>query len=407
MKILHTADWHIGKHLHKHPLSEELQFFFDWLLLTIQSEHIDLLLISGDIFDKANPSLDDRSLYFHFLKKLIALNLKVVVTGGNHDSIRYLDAPSEILEFLDIRVIGGARKNLQEELVEIRNKEDKLELIVAAVPFLRDKDVRNSDTDEQFKNRAEAIRFGIEKHYSDLAQLAKKKYPNTPVIAMGHLYAKGSIESESEREIHIGNQAAIESKIFDPIYKYVALGHIHRPQVIGKNPFIRYSGSPIPLSFSEKKDVKSVVIIETKDAEFLEPKIHKIPIQREFLKLTGSLSELKEKLESYEHDYTLPSFIEIECMEENFSALTLKEVDDMVSQINEETDRFKILKHRVRFTEGAKDTSELFAYGIQIEDLNPEEVFIKRIENEPLENRDEILEAFKELLEIAESEMNL
>ncbi len=407
MKILHTADWHIGKQLHKHALTEELQFFFDWLLKTIQKEQIDLLLISGDIFDKANPSLDDRSLYFQFLKKLIAINIKVVVTGGNHDSIRYLDAPSEILEFLDIRVIGGARKNLQEELIEIRNKKDKLELIVAAVPFLRDKDVRNPETDDQFKNRAEAIRYGIEKHYTDLADIAKKKYPNTPVIAMGHLYAKGSIESESEREIHIGNQAAIESKIFDEVFKYVALGHIHRPQIIGKNPFIRYSGSPIPLSFSEKKDVKSIVIIECRNSKITEPEIHEVPIQREFVKLTGPLSNLKEKLNNYEHNFPLPSFIELECTEENFNALTLKEVDDMVSQMNNENEKFKILKHRVKFEEGGKDTSELFASGIQIEDLSPEEVFIKRIENEPIENRDEILEAFKELLEIAESESNL
>lgn len=404
MKILHTADWHIGKQLHKHSLSEELQFFFDWLLNTIKNEKIELLLISGDIFDKANPSLDDRSLYFQFLKKLIAQNVKVIVTGGNHDSIRYLDAPSEILEFLDIRVIGGARKNLEEELIEIRNKEDKLELIVAAVPFLRDKDVRNPETDSQYSNRAEAIRHGIEKHYTDLAKLAKKKYPNTPVIAMGHLYAKGSIESESEREIHIGNQAAIESKIFDEIYKYVALGHIHRPQIIGKNPFIRYSGSPIPLSFSEKKDIKSVVILEFKDSQFSEPEVHKIPIQREFVKLNGDLTYLIEKLETYTHNYPLPSFIELECKEQTFSALILKEVDDMVSQMNESTDRFKILKHRVKFTDGGKDTSELFASGIQIEDLSPEEVFIKRIEDEPLENRDEILEAFKELLEIAQAE---
>jgi len=406
MKILHTADWHIGKLLHKHSLHEELQFFFDWLLQIVKSEDVNVLLISGDIFDKANPTLDDRALYFQFLKKLIALKLKVIVTGGNHDSIRYLDAPSEILQFLDIRVIGGARKNLEEELIEIINNQDELELIVAAVPFLRDKDVRDPSTDEQFKNRAEAIRYGIEKHYNDLAQIAQKKYADIPIIAMGHLYAKGSIESESEREIHIGNQAAIDSKIFHKTYNYVALGHIHRPQIINKNPFIRYSGSPIPLSFSEKKDTKSVILLQLENSKLAEPKVLQIPVQRAFVKITGNILELKEKLISFENNFPLPAFIELECLEKNFSALILKEVDDLVSEMNQNSQEFKILKHRVRFEQGGKDTSELFASGIQIEDLSPTEVFLKRIENEPIENKQEILEAFQELLEITAAELN-
>ena len=94
MKILHTADWHIGKVLHKHPLSEDLRLFFDHLLEIIKEEKIELLLISGDIFDVANPAAKDRQLYYQFLKALVGRSIKIIITGGNHDSVAFLNAPS-------------------------------------------------------------------------------------------------------------------------------------------------------------------------------------------------------------------------------------------------------------------------------------------------------------------------
>ena len=132
--------------------------------------------------------------------------------------------------------------------------------MIAAVPFLRDKDLRSKEIDSQFKNRAEAVREGIKNHYARLAEICEQKYPDLPTIAMGHLYAKGVLPSDSERDIHVGNAAAVNSSIFSSTFNYVALGHIHRPQIINKNNFIRYSGSPIALSFSEKSDDKSCLL---------------------------------------------------------------------------------------------------------------------------------------------------
>ena len=185
MKILHTADWHIGKILHKRSLQDEFILFSEWLLDTIKEESIELLLISGDVFDLANPSAKDRRLYYQLLRNLNELNIQIVITGGNHDSVGLLNAPKEILDVLNVHVIGGALDAIEDELIPIKNEAGEA-LIIAAVPFLRDKDLRNAETDELYKNRTEAIREGIKKHYQILANVCEDKYKGIPSIAMGH-----------------------------------------------------------------------------------------------------------------------------------------------------------------------------------------------------------------------------
>jgi len=176
LKVLHTADWHIGKVLHKYPLRDELKLFFVWLTQLIEKESVDLILVSGDIFDLANPAVKDRELYYQFLSRLIKLDIKVVITGGNHDAVGLLNAPQRILDELNITVIGGATGNIEDELIEIKNKHGQTELVIAAVPFLRDKDLRTKENDEKYKNRTQAIREGIKDHYSKLAEICENKF---------------------------------------------------------------------------------------------------------------------------------------------------------------------------------------------------------------------------------------
>ena len=403
MKILHTADWHIGKVLHKQGLRAELELFFDWLIELLKVEKIDLLLVSGDIFDLANPAVKDRELYYQFLSRLIHLKIKVIITGGNHDAVGLLNAPKNILDSLNITVVGGAKENLEEELIEIKNEQGDIELIVAAVPFLRDKDLRSKETDILYKNRTEAIREGIKKHYAELAAICEKKYSTLPVIAMGHLYTKGALTSESERDIHVGNAAAVESNIFSKTFDYVALGHIHRPQVIGKNNNIRYSGSPIALSFSERSDNKSLVLLELKSGQLAEPKVIPIPKFRSLKKISGDLASIHAKLAAFQPDFVLSSFVEIEVIEEKYSALTLASVDELVAQHSE---GFTILKARTTFTEDARDTAALFEEGAHIEDLKPIDVFTKLMNQQEIatEQQTQLKEAFIELLEEATQE---
>lgn len=112
MKILHTADWHLGKKLYKQDLQEEQKLFLEWLLEHIEQEKIDILLVAGDIFDLANPPTEARALYYWFLSKL-ANKCQIVITGGNHDSAQMLDAPKELLDLLSIKVIGSAEIRLK------------------------------------------------------------------------------------------------------------------------------------------------------------------------------------------------------------------------------------------------------------------------------------------------------
>lgn len=400
MKILHTADWHIGKVLHKHSLVPEMEMFLEWLIEYIKSQKIDVLLVSGDIFDVANPSVKDRGVYYRFLSRLIGSNTQVIITGGNHDSVGLIDAPNEILKHINISVVGGAKKELKDELIEVYDRDGKISLIVAAVPFLRDRDLRNLYSDLEFENRTEALRFGIAEHYQKLSDLCIELYPEIPSIAMGHLYAKGVTTSESERDIHIGNAAAIDSAIFSDSFEYVALGHIHRPQIVGGNPMIRYSGSPIALSFSEKEDQKCVLVTELKNSKFSLPEVVFVPKKRQLKKVSGNFEEVKNKLENYTPDFELESLVEIEIVEEEFSAVLLSNVEQLISEYASNA-KFTILKSKTSFLKGAKDTSDLFERGESIEDLKPLDVFEKLLESESLsdEKNAMIKDAFIELLE--------
>ncbi len=405
MKILHTADWHIGKILHKHSLQEEMLLFFDWLIALIKNDGIDVLLVSGDIFDLANPGAKDREIYYKLLSQLIPLNIQIVITGGNHDGIGVINAPKELLTSLNISVIGGAKENLEDEIIEIKNKKGEIALVVAAVPFLRDRDLRSLQKDKLFESRAEAIKAGIADHYAQLGKICTAKYKGIPSIAMGHLFAKGVSSSDSEREIHIGNAAAVESTIFPKEFNYIALGHIHRPQVIGKNDFIRYSGSPISLSFSEKEDKKGILLVELVDGKLTAPQFIDIPKQRELKKFSGDHNEIKEKLKAYKHNLILPSLIELDFQEAEYSSVRLAENANLVTTY-QDVEELIILKSRTHFNTGTQDTADLFESGENIEDLSPSDVFIKRMNLEEIDEtkQKELKETFQELLEIVRAE---
>jgi exonuclease SbcD len=253
MRILHTADWHLGARLVERDRLPEHAAFLDWLIDTLRSEKIDALLVSGDVFDAANPPQDAISLYFDFLKRLADLKtVQAVITGGNHDSASHLNAPRELLRRFDVHVFGHAGEN---------NVVDLGGAVVAAVPFLRERDLRQAAAGETITAVHEQLRAAIRAHYAAQLAACRQLAQGRPVIAMGHLTVLGANTSDSERDIHIGNLGAVGADLFEG-FDYTALGHLHRPQRVASLETIRYSGSPIPLSFSEAADAKSVVILD-------------------------------------------------------------------------------------------------------------------------------------------------
>lgn len=398
IKILHTADWHIGKQLLKIDFAEDMNLFFDWLIKCIEENNINVLLMSGDLFDQANPSQQAMKQYYYFLKQLLPLKCKVILTGGNHDSPHVINAPKELLEILDIKVVGGVPESISELFVEIEVDDQKV--VVAAVPFLRDKDIRNVAAGESYDDKIELIRNGIATYFSEVNEYYKDKYNGIPFIVMAHLYAQGASVSESEREIQIGNQAGVESAIFGEEPHYVALGHIHRPQIVGKS-HIRYSGSPIALSFSEKKDIKEVTILELEGHNF---NISSLPIPkfRKLLSIKGTAEEVQKVISNYQSESPLIDLAEVLIVEENENIEHIRILEELLT--TEPENGLQILKGSIKFKNEIAGTSKLLTKGEDINDFSPVQLFEKRLEQDTsIENTQDFVNAFKEIMEALHS----
>lgn len=401
MKILHTADWHFGKYLYKHSLTDQIQCFLNWLLVLLEEESIDILLISGDVFDVTNPANSDKEMYFSFLKSLRNLQIHTIITGGNHDSVSLLNSSKEYLVLDNIHIVGGATDNIEDEIFHfnIRNEQ----VVIAAVPFLRDRDLRTPSTEDENLSREKAIKLGLQEHYQNILQQIKQKYISVPCVAMGHLFAIGSSTSDSERDIHIGNTAAVSHQIFQG-FDYVALGHIHKPQIVGDNSKIRYSGSPTSLSFSEKKDIKQVAVVTVKDSFILEPELISVPKFRALLRFSGTLEMIKTQVNRYNFpELTLPNFIEVKIEELNYNLQIMQQTMDWVEQFNL-LNKDKIINSSIQFKEGSKSIDAFYTSGVDIGDLTIAEVFKKRVESQlpDCDNKhyQELKKTFDELLEI-------
>lgn len=400
MKILHTSDLHIGKRLHQIDLMDDQRAFFTWLVKLIEDDSIEVLLVSGDIFDVANPSSEARKLYYEFLVQLSRLNCRVIITGGNHDSPGVLEAPKEILKALDVFVVGSKPDNITEMIIEIPDDEGNLAAIVAAIPFLRDRDLRKMIDDERYEDRVEAIKSGLIKTYTKVAAHCKSKYPGVPAIAMGHLYLATAGISESEREIQIGNLAGLEATLLPEHFQYYALGHLHKPQEMDNPGIICYSGAPYPLSFGEKA-YKQRVNILTLDKGKISTNSTEVPTNRKLLKFSGTLEEVKDKLNTFEESPRIfPSLIEVEVIEENEDPGIIAELELAIDSFK--TENAIVVKSRIQFQNKTEGTHELYSIEKNIEDLSPKDVFNKRIESEslPEETAALLMEAFEEICEM-------
>lgn len=400
MKIIHTADWHIGKILHRQDLYEDISFFFDWLVEYIKSENIDLLLVSGDIFDLANPSNRDTRLYYQMLYKLSLTDTKVIITGGNHDSISLLDAPSALLDVLNIHIISGARQIISEELIPYYDKNKTLQCVILAVPFLRDKDLRSAVQASEIGDKSAQTSAAIKNHYDQLVLEARNIYgPNVPLIAMGHLFVHGSLTSDGEREIHVGNLEGLEAKIIPSEISYMALGHIHKPQRIAKKDHIRYSGSPVFLDFSEREYEKMIIKIELDNHSIQNIQQVMIPKVRDILKKAGSLAEIKHFIETYSKTYPLQTLLELEICEPKMDITIIHEAEDMLQSF--ESDDLKILKHKFSFGNTEKADKIFLTESRSIEELTPIDILNKKLEetNMDTEQKKVLVSAYNMILE--------
>lgn len=267
LKIIHTADWHLGQSFFGYDRQPEHTAFLKWLAETVADRQIDVLLIAGDVFDVANPSASAQRQFYHFLKEINLANpgLQVVVVAGNHDSAARLEAPNPLLEELGIAVVGVVKRNESGEidfnslLLPLRHRDGSVQAYCMAVPFLRQGDY--PPTDQKDQNTYVA---GVERMYRGLYEFAMEKAgTELPLVAMGHLHVLGvelSDDDRSERVI-MGGLESVTSDSFPRELAYTALGHIHKAQKVGGREEVRYSGSPLPMSFSETNYRHQVVLV--------------------------------------------------------------------------------------------------------------------------------------------------
>lgn len=303
MKVLHTADWHLGQRFCQEERTGEHQhFLFEQLLPLIQREAIDNLVIAGDVFDTGSPSNAALDLYYSFLAALRDTPCRhVVVVGGNHDSPATLQAPQAVLRHLGVTVIADVPDDPAEQVFTLTDSAGRPALAVVAVPYLRERHLGLNTAGKTPDDIAAQIRHGIARHYAALAErAAPHRAAGLPVLATGHLFAAGLARTEGMRDVQVGNLGMIGAECFPEIFDYVALGHIHKPQVVGGQAHIRYSGSPVPLAFDEV-DLPRRVVVLTFGAAPGRPVIEEklLTLKRRLLRFAGTPEAIGQHLRSF------------------------------------------------------------------------------------------------------------
>ena len=317
MRLLHTADWHLGNMMHNIDRRQEQEEFLSWLIQTVKDEKIDTLVVAGDIFDTYGPPNWAQKNYYRFLASLLETDChNVIIIGGNHDSGNLLDAPRDLFDALNIHVVGTiANKEIEDMVFELKDENDEVIAVCAAVPYVPE--ILLEDYCEDRKN-CPAGRFS-DMVYSKLYQtflekaLELKKDRNIPLITTGHLYAAGlegryeGMEEEKKTDDGlrlmdvVGNLGKVHVNAFPEEFDYVALGHIHYHTRISKNEKIRYSGSPFVMGFDEAEISHCVLCVDLgEDGDPHSVKVKQITVPRRiyFKRLTGTLNEIEDDMKA-------------------------------------------------------------------------------------------------------------
>ena len=343
IRILHTADWHLGQTFFGYDRTEEHEVFLNWLAEEIRQKEIDALIIAGDVFDVSNPSAASQSMYYQFIYRVTAENpyLQIVIVAGNHDSAARLEAPLPLLQAMRTEVRGVVRKLEGGEIdydhltVELKNRKGEVELLCMAVPFLRQGDYPAVQTE------GNPYAEGVRELYAQLLQrLWKRRTENQAILAIGHLQATGSEIAEkdySERTV-IGGLECVSPEAFSEQIAYTALGHIHKAQRVSGRENVRYAGSPIPMSFAEKHYHHGVVMVTfdggcAVDIERLEcPKL--IPLVSVPNGEPVSPEAILEALKELPETEVVAPYLEVKVLLEEPEPMLRQEIEDALADKN-------------------------------------------------------------------------
>lgn len=390
MRLLHTSDWHLGQHFMGKSRQAEHQALIAWLLEQVAAQAVDAVLIAGDIFDTGTPPSYARELYNQLVGQLYKAGVPLLVLGGNHDSPATLGESRELLAHLGTTVIGATHADAATQVIVLPQRNGEPGCIVCAIPFIRPRDILQSQAGQSAEDKQLSLQTAIQTHYSAVfaaaverqQALAAELGPNfgrpLPVLATGHLATVGASSSESVREIYVGALDAFPTAAFPPA-TYIALGHIHRPQKVGGLEHIRYCGSPIPLGFDEAKQPKEMLLVDL-DSDGLKA-VTALPVPRfqALVAVSGNLDTLAGAIGAAAAEGTRerPAWLEVTVAEDDYLA-------DLPARIEALTEGWPVEVLRIRRQRGNAIASLAAEARETLDELSPHDVFARRLQQEQL-----------------------
>ncbi|BAN46841.1 exonuclease subunit SbcD [Metapseudomonas resinovorans] len=384
MRILHTSDWHLGQHFMGKTRQAEHQAFCRWLIEQVRERQVDAVLIAGDVFDTGAPPSYAREQYNQFIVELLDTGASLVVLAGNHDSVAMLGESRALLAQLGTRVVPAVGTDLDQQLLVLKRRNGEPGAILCAIPFIRPRDVLQSQAGQSAADKQLSLQQAIQDHYQQLFALAEQRRNELggglPIIASGHLTTVGASASESVREIYVGALEAFPTSAF-PAADYIALGHIHRPQKVGGLEHIRYCGSPIALAFDEAKQQKQVLLVELDSIGLHQVEALPVPCFQPLHSVRGSLDELPAQLAEVTREGTpeRPVWLEVLVSTDDY-------LSDLQARLAALCEGLPVEVLRIRRERGNAQPGLARAARETLDELNPEEVFDKRLESEVLED---------------------
>lgn len=405
--FLHTSDWHLGQFFHNHEREFEHAQFLTWLLEKIKQKQPNALLIAGDIFDVVNPAAKAQKQLYQFLSDAhdLAPHMQTLMIAGNHDSGYRIEQVEPFLAKFNAKAIGIVSKDeclfdLNRLLVPIYDEQQNVIAWCLTLPYLRSAEI--TGLNEHTTNNQNAIAY---LHQQLIAEAKARKQPDQALILMSHAHMQGGETSDSERPIMVGNEEALSTALFDDVIDYVALGHLHKPQKVS-HEHIRYSGSPIPLSFSERHYKHQVVDVridpEASAAERFQYESLIIPRTVDVIRIRETLPDLMNavkalavgEIENLEQRH----FLEIEYTTDAPPPVDLRQQIELALPPN----RYRLLRlSRIAKKNQAHDQA---ASKVDLEPPTPEKLFMTLWDKMGYQQDESVRRDFLHLLQEAQQE---
>ena len=377
MKILHTADWHLGATLYGASRIAEHKAFFKWFVKMANEEEVNAVIVAGDIFEHAQASATANRLFYEVITKLkeIPSLSQIIIIAGNHDSGARLEAPKKLLDGIGIHIVGVFGEPA-DHLIPIGPAKAPVG-VVAAVPFVHEYLLGLRSFGEAKQNIyeiRESLNSRFRALYDNLAEKAAEKYPDLPLIATGHLTLQGSISSEDRAQIHLSRLIkGLSPQIFSKKFRYVALGHIH--EALSFEDRIAYSGSPIPISRAERsaKQYVNLVTISPEDTEIIRLET---PTTRQILDLKGTQEEVEKAIQKLQWNTPLPPFLYL-VVEVDFFRADLSSFFSELLKKHHSSAEIRLLRVEQMLTSATKEVKKHELLATPLHELSPQEVFTR------------------------------